>query len=64
MWSWYQFLKGLGYGTVTAASVITTGGDVATPLPATFPLLATGLGVMGLLGWGMKRKASAIIAAA
>lgn len=59
-----QFLKGLGYGTVTAASVITTGGDVATPLPATFPLLATGLGVMGLLGWGMKRKASAIIAAA
>jgi hypothetical protein len=35
----------------------------ATPLPATFPLLATGLSAMGLLGWRRKRKASAAIAA-
>ena len=59
-----KILKGLGYGTVTVASVITSGGDVATPLPATLPLFAAGLGVIGLLGWSMKRKASAVIAAA
>ena len=28
----------------------------ATPLPAALPLFATGLGVMGLLGWRRKRK--------
>lgn len=30
-----------------------------TPLPATLPLLATGLGAMGLLGWRKKRTATA-----
>jgi hypothetical protein len=34
------------------------------PLPAAFPLFATGLGVMGLLGWRRKRKATAAVAAA
>jgi hypothetical protein len=29
-----------------------------TPLPATLPLFATGLGVLGLLGWRRKRKAA------
>ena len=29
----------------------------ATPLPATLPLFATGLGAMGLLGWRKKQKA-------
>jgi PEP-CTERM motif len=33
-----------------------------TPLPATLPLLATGLGAIGLLGWRRKRKATAIAA--
>jgi hypothetical protein len=28
-----------------------------TPLPATFPLFATGLGALGLLSWRRKRKA-------
>lgn len=28
----------------------------ATPLPAAFPLFATGLGAMGLFGWRRKRK--------
>jgi hypothetical protein len=30
-----------------------------TPLPAALPLFATGLGVLGLLGWRRKRKAKA-----
>jgi hypothetical protein len=37
------------------------GFDVAssvTPLPATLPLFATGIGALGLLGWRKKRKAS------
>jgi hypothetical protein len=32
-------------------------GVSTTPLPTTLPLLATGLGAMGLLGWRKKRKA-------
>ncbi len=35
----------------------------ATPLPAALPLLATGLGLVGLLGWYRKRKAAALSAA-
>jgi hypothetical protein len=35
-----------------------------TPLPAALPLFATGLGVMGLLGWRRKRKNAAALAAA
>src|SRR5262249_18316917 len=33
------------------------------PLPAALPLFATGLGVLGLLGWRRKRKAAANVAA-
>ena len=33
-----------------------------TPLPATLPLFATGLGAMGLLGWRRKRKNAAALA--
>ena len=29
-----------------------------TPLPAALPLFATGLGVLGLLGWRRKKKAA------
>jgi hypothetical protein len=32
-------------------------GAPATPIPATLPLFATGLGALGLLGWRRKRKA-------
>src|SRR6185437_7250892 len=43
----------------------TGNGPGETPLPATLPLFASGLGVMGLLGWRKKkRKNSAAIAAA
>jgi len=34
-----------------------------TPLPATLPLFATGLGALGLLGWRRKRKAAFALAA-
>jgi hypothetical protein len=32
------------------------------PLPAAFPLCATGLGLLGLLGWRRKKKAAALAA--
>ena len=35
----------------------------STPLPATLPLFAGGLGAMGLLGWRRKRKNAAAVAA-
>ncbi len=42
-----------------------TGGSLTeTPLPAALPLLATGIGAMGLLGWRRKRKNAAAIAVA
>jgi hypothetical protein len=36
--------------------------SAVTPIPAALPLFATGLGVMGLLGWRRKRKATAAAA--
>jgi hypothetical protein len=38
--------------------------SATTPVPAALPLFATGLGMMGFLGWRRKRKAAAIQAAA
>jgi hypothetical protein len=34
--------------------------QIGTPLPATLPLFATGIGGLGLLGWRRKRKAEAV----
>jgi hypothetical protein len=42
---------------------LTSGPVSATPLPAALPLFATGLGLMGLLGWRRKRKGAVAIAA-
>ena len=41
-------------GDFTSASVTQTLNE--TPVPASLPLFATGLGVLGLLGWRRKRK--------
>jgi hypothetical protein len=44
----------------TSAIALETGELTAeTPLPATLPLFATGLGALGLLGWRRKRKNAA-----
>jgi hypothetical protein len=57
--------NGFGDATTDISGTWTTSlGAVATPLPAALPLFAGGLGVMGLLGWRRKRKASAAIAVA
>ena len=45
-------------------TIIADAADMATPIPATLPLFATGLGAMGLFGWRRKRKNAASIAAA
>ena len=37
-------------------------GLAQTPLPGALPLFASGLGALGLLGWGRKRKAAALAA--
>jgi len=34
--------------------------SATTPLPATLPLFATGLGALGLIGWRRKEKATAL----
>jgi len=36
-----------------------TGDTPATPIPATLPLFATGMGALGLLGWRRKRQQGA-----
>jgi hypothetical protein len=35
------------------------GDNPPVPLPTALPLLATGIGALGLLGWRRKRKAQA-----
>ncbi len=57
-------IDGGSFNSATAQVSTITGGDITTPLPAAFPLFATGLGAMGLLGWRRKRKSSFAIAAA
>ena len=45
--------------TVQFTSDVSDADVSATPIPAAFPLFATGLGALGLLGWRRKRKAQA-----
>jgi hypothetical protein len=54
VWPPAVIASGLG---LTAAWITLLGyGLSAVPLPAALPLLATGLGALGLLGWHRKRK--------
>jgi len=47
------------YASTEGQSSATELGANGTPLPATLPLFATGLGGLGLLGWRKKQKAKA-----
>jgi hypothetical protein len=44
-------------------ATVTISAVAATPIPAALPLFATGLGVLGLLGWRRKRNNTAALAA-
>src|SRR4029077_5659332 len=50
--------------TLDSFTITNLGDVIATPLPAALPLFAGGLGVIGLLARGKKRKAPAAVAAA
>jgi hypothetical protein len=56
-----EFVAGCGNEYIADAGSVSAPG--ATPLPASVPLFATGLGAFGLLGWRKKRKNAAAIAA-
>jgi hypothetical protein len=52
--------------TDTAKTSLDTIGSVsvsATPLPTSLPLLATGLGILAMIGWWRKRKVGSLLAA-
>jgi PEP-CTERM motif len=51
-------------GLLVSASPSSAPAPSAVPLPAALPLFASGLGVMGFLGWRRKRKKAAAMAAA
>jgi hypothetical protein len=61
-----SFANAAEYCIVVSAGVGNAGscGASATPLPATLPLFAGGLGALGLFGWRRKRKNSAALLAA
>ncbi len=50
-------LQGFGYAFETTNYAATDPPVSQTPLPATLPFFAAGLGALGLLGWRKKRKA-------
>ena len=68
-----SIIQGCEYSTFTCATTYFDLNDnpqpavvatAATPLPAALPLFATGLCVMGLLGWRRKRNNAAALAVA
>jgi hypothetical protein len=59
-----QFITAGNYGSYNNNNVdtIIRFSVTETPLPAALPLFATGLGLMGLLGWRRQRKQAAVTA--
>ncbi len=62
-WIWSN-PDNLDYADLSTEIFANPNGSRATPLPATLPLFASGLGVMGLFGWRRKRKSAAALAVA
>ena len=59
-WIWADNGSPYAYADFSTAVNGGPSGDVAsTPLPGTLPLLASGLGALGLFGWRRKRQAVA-----
>jgi hypothetical protein len=52
-------LEDIANGTARSTALVGSGALNPIPLPAALPLLATGLGALGLLGWRRKRTAKA-----
>ena len=52
-------IVGLVNGAIPTFNAAFTLDGIETPLPGALPLFATGLGMLGLLGWRRKRKAQA-----
>jgi hypothetical protein len=59
--TWREVLETcVGFDCEEAPVTFSVSGTASvTPIPATLPLFATGLGTLGLLGWRRKRKATA-----
>jgi len=55
-------LAGILFPRSTSALLAIVTDPVATPLPGAFPLFASGLGALGLIGWRKKKKAAALAA--
>lgn len=58
--SGYSYLYDAGFPISLEAGTGSLVAPSPTPLPATLPLFAAGLGTLGLLGWLRKRKAPAV----
>jgi hypothetical protein len=55
------FIRGFNAGIISGGPVEVLSfevGTAATPLPAALPLIATGLGALGLFGWRRKKRAA------
>ena len=56
-WIWAQ--DGSPYEYADFSTLLTVPNGDETPLPGTLPLVASGLGVLGLFGWRRRRQAAA-----
>ena len=58
-WIWADNASPYAYADFSTAVNAPSETVASTPLPGTLPLLASGLGALGLFGWRRKRQAVA-----